>query len=104
MRLILHPTAKIELFDLARAFISIDPALADKFDEQTDYYFELILSNPALFHERRLGIRRANFRPNFKAYFIAYFWERERIVILAVGHGKRRPYYFRDRLEEARNM
>ena len=45
-----------------------------------------------------------NLKPRFSEYHIAYMFWREKVVILAVAHAKRRPYYWRDRIDEARRM
>lgn len=49
-------------------------------------------------------MRRANLHPRFSEYYIAYMVWRERVVILAIAHAKRRPYYWRKRIDEAKQM
>ena len=45
-----------------------------------------------------------NLTPRFGEYYIAYMIWREKVVILAVAHAKRRPYYWRKRIGESKNM
>jgi hypothetical protein len=104
MTLIMHPAAKQDLLELTKFFFGIDPALGNRFDARVDHYLRLIRQSPVLFHEGKFGIRRVNLAPTFQAYFIAYFCRNDTTVVLAIGHAKRRPYYFRDRIDEARKM
>ena len=63
-----------------------------------------IVANPLRFSLRRPPTRRVNLTPRFGAYYIAYMIWKEKVVILAVAHAKRRPYYWRKRIGEAKQM
>ena len=101
---VLHPKAQDELEGLVEYFLEIDPRLGVAFQERYREHLERVKQTPELFRERKHGVRRVNLAPRFEEYFIAYLLWREQIVIVAVGHGKRRPYYFRDRIDEAKCM
>ena len=102
--LVWHPSAKQELVDQAEKFAQIDSKLVTRFNGLVNHYLRVIQEIPHAFHERRFEIRRANLLPKFGDYYIAYLLWNERVVILALGHAKRRPYYFRDRFIEARRL
>lgn len=102
--LVWHPAAKRELVDLADKFAQIDSRLVTRFNGLAHHYLRVIQENPQAFHQRRFEIRRANLLPNFGEYYIAFLLWNERVVILALGHAKRKPYYFRDRFTEARRL
>lgn len=50
------------------------------------------------------GIRRVNLNPRFGEYYIAYMIWRQKVVIVAVAHAKRRPHYWRDRIGESKKL
>ena len=56
-----------------------------------------ILEQPFLWRERSGGYRRVNC-PVFP-YYVAYIIRRDVIVVTAIGHGHRKPDYWRERLE-----
>lgn len=64
----------------------------------------LIIDNPLLYNLRRRNTRRANLTPRFGEYYIAYMIWRQKVVILAIAHAKRRPYYWRYRIGEAKKL
>ena len=73
--------------------------------EATFYsYADTIVATPLLYNLRQPPARRVNLKPRFGEYYIAYMIWREKVVILAVAHAKRRPYYWRDRTVKARRM
>lgn len=101
----------------------VHPAVWDEFNDAVCYYaaeagaeialafedcvfrhFDEIQITPLIYRERKWGIRRANLGPQFKEWYIAYMLWKESVVILAIAHAKRRPFYFRRRVTEARRM
>jgi len=50
---------------------------------------------------RKLNVRRANLGPQFNEWYLAYMLWNDQVVILAIGHAKRRPFYFHNRIDEA---
>ena len=91
----IHPAAEDELEAVFDGYLSIDPELAHSFDEHYRRYRNRLCEDPLLFNVRRQGVRRANLKPRFAEYYIAYMIWRQKVIILAVAHGKRRPYYWR---------
>lgn len=104
----MHPTARGELYDVLRYYGEIDLAdnsqLAFDFEETFFGYVELIVSNPQLYNLRQHGIRRVNLLPRFGEFYIAYMIWHEKVVVLAIAHAKRRPYYWKQRIGEAKEM
>lgn len=106
MRLQVHPQARADLRDILRYYAGVDDegSLADDFYQNYRDQEFLVLSNPLLFNIRAGIARRVNLKPRFGEYYIAYMIWREQVVILAIAHAKRRPYYWRHRIGEAKKM
>lgn len=100
----IHPEASKEFDAVLDYYFCIDPELADDFDFTFSGCLQGIISNPLLYNIRRMSVRRANLKPRFSEYYIAYMIWRQKVVILAVAHAKRRPYYWRQRIGEAKDM
>jgi plasmid stabilization system protein ParE len=100
----IHPAAEQELEDAVDYYLGIDAGLAYSFDEHYRQYREQICQNPFLYNVRWKEVRRVNLTPRFGEYYIAYMVWRERVVILAVAHAKRRPYYWSQRIEDAKRL
>ena len=102
----IHPSARHELHEALRFFagVSHDGELALNFEATFDRYVDAIMANPLAFNLRRPPTRRVNLTPRFGEYYIAYMIWREQVVILAIAHAKCRPYYWRTRISEARNL
>lgn len=100
----IHPAAQEEHDEQIEAFAATDQVLAIAFEERYLHYRDSICDNPLLYNLRRGPTRRINLTPRFGEYYIAYMIWREKVVILAVAHGKRRPYYWRKRIVEAKKM
>ena len=100
----IHPTAQLEHDGLLEQFGAIDTKLASAFEWCYLQYRHAICVNPRLFNIRRNTVRRVNLTPRFGEYYIAYRIWREKVVILAIAHAKRRPYYWRKRIGEAKEM
>jgi plasmid stabilization system protein ParE len=99
-----HPEAREEFDAVFDHYLGIDPELADEFDSTFFRCLDAIIANPLLFNIRRRNTRRVNLTPRFGEYHIAYMIWREQVVILAIAHAKRRPYYWRKRIGEAKGM
>lgn len=99
-----HPEAIREFDEAFHYYADIDPDLADEFDSAFMECVNVIVTNPLLYNLRQPPVRRVNLKPRFGEYYIAYMIWREKVVILAVAHAKRRPYYWRDRIVQARRM
>ena len=101
---VLHHKAQNELDDLVEHFLRIDPKVGIAFQARYQTHLSRIKDAPKLHRARKHGIRRVNLAPRYQEYFIAYIIVDDQIVIVAVGKGKRREYYFKDRVEAATNM
>ena len=105
----IHPAARDEFYDSIRHYAALDESdrgagLAFAFESTFHHHLNGLIGSPLLFNLRRGPVRRVNLTPRFGEYYIAYMLWRERVVILAVAHGKRRPWYWRRRISEAKNM
>lgn len=103
----IHPAAQNEFREIIRYYAAIDDddpekPLASAFDATFRRHLKTILEAPERFRFRRPPTRRVNLTPRFEAYYIAYMIWKERVVILAVAHAKRRPYYWRKRIPETK--
>lgn len=103
-----HPAAREELLAAIQYYAAIDEGdqgeLALAFQAAFYRYADAITAAPKLYNIRRGVVRRVNLTPRFGEYYIAYMIWREKVVILAVAHGKRRPYYWRRRIGEAKKL
>jgi plasmid stabilization system protein ParE len=100
----IHPGAQKEFEEAFLYYLEIDPELADDFDSIFFRYLGTILASPLLFNIRRGSVRRVNLKPRFAEYYIAYMIWNQQVVILAIAHAKRRPYYWGTRISEAKKM
>lgn len=100
----IHPAAQQEHDELLQQFGAVDVELTVAFELRYLQRRHAICENPLLFNLRRRNTRRVNLSPRFGEYYIAYMIWREKVVILAIAHAKRRPYYWRKRIGEAKEM
>src|SRR5262245_50193292 len=90
-----RPIARIE-FDEAMAWYEAQrPGLGLEFKEQVDQFLNRIAENPEHFRKVRGETRRAVLR-RFP-YTIHFLPETDRIIVMAVFHGKREPRYLEGR-------
>ena len=101
MRIDLHPKARVELRSAALWYEERVDGLGGEFLSAVDAAFHRIRRNPELFPrwlgtERTPGtIRKA---PVERFPYLVAFEQRERlVVVLAVAHQKRRPFYWLER-------
>jgi len=106
MELHVYPAAADEVDEAIAYFGGLDDGIELALDFERTYlrYEEAIATNPLLFNLRRRQTRRVNLTPRFGEYYIAYTLWRDRIIILALGHAKRLPYYWRNRISAAKEM
>jgi len=100
----LHPAAEQELGEVAEYYEAIGQDLADAFLDCFRTYRIRISKNPLHYNIRRGVIRRVNLAPQFGEYYLPFMIWKDRVVILAVAHAKRRPYYWRKRIGEAKKI
>lgn len=100
----IHPAAQYELEEAFEHYLGIDEELGYAFNEHYRRHRDAILAAPLHYNLRRSPTRRVNLVPQFRETYIAYMLWREKVAILAVGHAKRRPYYWRKRISESREI
>ena len=96
MTLEFMPEASAELQAAAEEYETKEEGLGWRFRSEVLQVCRLIVQQPVLWRERRGGYRRVNC-PVFP-YYVAYVIRGDRIVVMAVGHGHRRPGYWQQRL------
>jgi toxin ParE1/3/4 len=98
LRIRLHPTARIELFEAAQWYEKQAGAeVAADFVTAYDEAAQLIssdyrLGRPGVHGTRKLSLRRFPF-------WIVYQVSEKSILVLAVAHWRRRPFYWEQRAE-----
>ena len=100
----MHPAAEQELAEVAEYYEAIDPDLADAFLDSFESYRITITENPLRYSIRKGIVRRVNLTPQFREYYLPFMIWKDRIIILAVAHAKRRPYYWQKRIGARKKM
>ena len=98
MRIEFLDDAVEELTEAALWYESKEPGLGVRFRDEISNIISRIAEDPMLWREREGGYRRVNC-PVFP-YFVAYIIRGEAIVIVAIGHGHRKPDYWKSRTEQ----
>ncbi|MES2709340.1 MAG: type II toxin-antitoxin system RelE/ParE family toxin [Verrucomicrobiota bacterium] len=93
MILVFHPAARDEAREAYLHLARDDEKLALDFEKRLRLALAGILRNPEACRLRRNGVRRKNLS-RFKRHYIAYMIWNGQIVIIAVGHASRPPYYW----------
>ena len=88
--------AEEELSEAALWYESKQPGLGVRFRDEIAHIVSRIAEDPTLWREREGGYRRVTC-PVFP-YFVAYIIRKQRIIIAAVGHGHRKPGYWKSRV------
>ena len=94
----IHPEAKIEYQDAFAYFENEQAGLGDVFSEQIEAALRNICAFPFACVELEPGIRRHVVR-KFK-YGIIYSVDKEGISILSFAHFRRKPVYWKQRLNQ----
>ena len=90
--------AVAELCEAAEFYEDREAGLGDRFRREVEDLCRLMARNPLLWRMRPGGYRRVNC-PVFP-YYLAYVIRDERMLVIAVAHGHRKPEYWNDRLSE----
>jgi hypothetical protein len=93
-----HPKALAEVFKSARFYDRRVPGLGARFFEELDLAVEQLRSDPLRQRADADGVRSWLVRRFL--FRIYYFVEPNRVRILAVAHAKRRPGYWRRRIND----
>jgi len=96
MQVELSEDAEAELLAVIDWYESRQSGLGKRFASEVQRVIASIAANPLLWTQRDGGYRRVNC-PVFP-YFLPYVVRDDRIVVLAVAHGHRRPGYWQDRI------
>jgi plasmid stabilization system protein ParE len=96
-RLIVRREARSELAEAVDWYRSQHPDFGNRFLLAFLEAVNKLVENPYLFQRLDDDIRRVRLR-HFP-YNLLYFIQEDRVVIVACAHAKRRPGYWRDRLE-----
>lgn len=89
--------AEQELSEAALWYESKESGLGTRLRDDVARVVSHIAEDPLLWRERVGGYRRVNC-PVFP-YFVAYIIRNQKIIIVAVGHGHRRPGYWKSRVD-----
>jgi plasmid stabilization system protein ParE len=100
----IHPAAQTEFREIVEYYDAIDTELADAFVNCFISCRNKIAKSPEHYRIRRGVTRRVNLLPRFEEYYLPFMIWQDKVVILAVAHAKRRPYYWRNRIGEAKKM
>jgi hypothetical protein len=101
MEIVFHPAAREEAHEGYLYYGAVDDELGLDFERKINQTLDLIQSQPELFSIRRYKVRRANLN-RFKEGYIAYMLWKDQIVVIAIGHANRRPYYWYRRPKQHR--
>ncbi len=88
--------AEQELFEAALYYESKEAGLGRRFRDDVAHILDRIIEDPLLWRERTGGYRRANC-PVFP-YYIPYIIRKQKIIIVAIAHGNRKPGYWKSRI------
>lgn len=100
MRERFHPAAKEEWFESLRYYEDIDPELGVRFYREIERLIREVCANPQRFRKFDPPARR-HFSRNFP-YAVIYLDKPDDVWIVAVMHLKRRPGYWKPRLNSPR--
>lgn len=98
MKIELHPSADEELAAQVAYYEDQEPGLGQRFYAEVVAHLEWIAANPEVARMRG-AYRRVNLK--LFPFYLAYVAAQDRIWVLAVAHGSKRPGYWTDRMREA---
>jgi hypothetical protein len=82
-------------------FEHTDGETAEDFRRRVNEQLAYCQKNPLVYRIRRYNVRRANLE-RFKDHYLAYMLWNERFIVIALGHAKRRPFYWYRRPKQFR--
>lgn len=89
--------AERELTEAALWYEKKETGLGRRLRNEVVHIVRRIAEDPMLWRERKGGYRRVNC-PVFP-YFVAYIIRGQKVIVLAVGHGHRKPDYWKSRMK-----
>lgn len=100
-----HPSVWEEFSDAIRHYAGeAGTDIALDFEACVYQGFREIQDAPLLHRQREDEVRRVNLGPQFKEWYLAFLLWDKQVIILALGHAKRRPFYYQGRIAEAQKM
>lgn len=97
-----HPLAIEEIAEAYDyLFQHADSDVAEAFRRRVEEKLTYCLQNPLVYRVRRFNVRRANLE-QFTEHYIAYMLMEDRFIVIALGHAKRRPFYWYRRPKQFR--
>jgi plasmid stabilization system protein ParE len=100
MRIVYHPAAREEARQTFLYYARIDERLAEDFEARVKDALRAIVENPEAYQVRQHDVRRCNLA-RFLLHYVAYIVRWRQIIVLAIGHSNRRPYYWSRRRGDA---
>ncbi len=89
--------AEREFIEAVLWYESKEVGLGRQFRQEIGHVLTRIIEDPLLWRERSGGYRRVNC-PVFP-YYIPYFIRDQKIIVAAIAHGRRKPGYWKSRIE-----
>jgi len=89
--------AEQELLEAILWYESKEAGLGYRFRQEIGHVLTRIIEDPLLWRERSGGYRRVNC-PVFP-YYIPYFIRKNKIIVIAIAHCRRKPGYWKSRTE-----
>jgi toxin ParE1/3/4 len=87
--------ASEEISEAISYYETQEAGLGGKLRDEVEALIDKIVASPLLWRERQPGYRRANCK--IFPYYVIYCIRGDVIFIVAIGHGARRPGYWRQR-------
>lgn len=91
-----HPAARDEVVRAFEWYRQVDEQVAQKFKIELDRAERLVLRSPSAWGPYLHGTKGFRFR-GFP-FVLAYTHHRERIIVIALAHTRRRPGYWKKRI------
>ena len=95
LRIELHPSADEEFAAQVTYYEDREPGLGRRFYDEMIAHFDWIAANPEVPRLRK-GYRRVNLK--VFPFYVAYAAEPDRVWVVAVAHGSKRPGYWMKRM------
>ena len=94
----IHPSARLELDDATIYYADISPDLAEKFLDDFEQTLSFIEAMPKAWSVYYINLRKLNLK--IFPYSIVYDYSEanNEIIVLAVQHQSRKPFYWKDRI------
>ena len=94
----IHPLARLELEDATLYYAEISIGLGDKFLDDLEQTLSFIEAMPKAWAVYYLNIRKLNLKIFTYSIVYDYSEANDEIIILAIQHQSRKPFYWKDRI------